>query len=210
MSNRINLGKNFGMRMPAALLAALVPLVAHAASPTPLPWFPFVVALSDDQAADALTTATLPARLRDLATVSISDSCQFDQTANDVAHIMVMLPGTDCSVPVPITSVQMQLNAKPAQIRMLTRQVAAARGTPCFEGPYQPNPRRRAPPTNLAVWSDAKRDFLLSWDSVTAGTLSVALIDKVQHPISPADQQRYVGFLTVAADALPPSCRQKP
>ena len=202
------------MTMRAATALLLLPLFVQAAlakQPSPPPsWFPATVALADDHAVDALTTATLPALLHGLATVSIDTDCRLDQGPTDAAQIMAILPGTDCSVPAPVTSVQLQLNATPGQIAALTREIRASRGAPCFQGPYQPNPRRRAPPTNLAVWSTTRRDFVLSWDAAAPGLLSVALIDKVQHPTAAADQARYTGFLAAAADGLPPSCRATP
>ena len=198
----------------ATMLLLLLPLLAQAAPAKQPPlspsWSPAIIALADDHAVDALTTATLPVLVHGLATVSVNTECQLEQSPTDAAQVLAILPGTDCTVPAPITSVQMQLHAQPGQIAALTRQIRASRGAPCFQGPYQPNPRRRAPPTNLAVWSTTKRDFVLSWNVAAQGLLSVSLTDKVQHPAAAADQARYTGFLTAAADALPPSCRSAP
>ena len=202
------------MTIRAAAVLITLPLLAQAApakQPSLTPsWSPAIIALTDDHAVDALTTATLPALLHGLATLSINTDCRLEQSPADAAQVVAILPGTDCSVPAPVISVQMLLHAQPGQIAALTRRIRASHGAPCFRGLYQPNPRRRAPPTTLAVWSTTKRDFVLSWNAAAQGLLSVSLTDKVQHPAAAADQTRYTGFLAAAADALPPPCRSTP
>lgn len=192
--------------MRRIVTAGLLGLMA--AAPVP-PWMATVVALSTRPS--GLDTTSLPGALQGLADVKLDRHCQLTQskTAGIGADVSAILPGLDCSTPQPVTSVQIQLHPiSKAQIAQLKQALAAAAEPPCFDGPFKPDPRRRAPASTVTAWVGADHDVVLLDDNYTARTFSVSVLNKSAHPEKPEDAERYRGFIDAAENALPERCRQ--